>query len=147
VESAGKLWTSVYAPFDEKLLSKLSASHPDLPYHILSSHYGPLLSDPNGEAFNPEIHKIGRELTSIVAIACLRAQQGVQPQLLSHVFGLQKSRGEQSKPGTASGLSSEEKEWLTNDEGCIWVLQEVDKIVEAVSGGKGSFAAVVRSEL
>ncbi|EGS22251.1 uncharacterized protein CTHT_0017700 [Thermochaetoides thermophila DSM 1495] len=82
------LWHSVYTPFDAKLETKLADSHPDLPVHILSSHYGPLLSDPEpGRALG----RVGRALTSVVAIACLRAQTGVGPQVLSHVFGLRKA--------------------------------------------------------
>lgn len=136
----------MYQPFDDKLLSKLSAAHPDLPIHILSSHYGPLLSDPRGESFNASVHKIGRELTSLVAIASLRAQQGVQPQLLSHVFGLKKSRGYNNR-ADSSGLSETENEWLTNDEGCVWILERVDKIVEAVSNGSSPFASGGHSDL
>ncbi|KAK4695160.1 hypothetical protein P7C70_g8603, partial [Phenoliferia sp. Uapishka_3] len=130
------LWNSIYAPHHEKLLLKLSLSHPDLPIHILSSHYGALLSDPPLPPI-PGHYKIGRVLTSVVAIACLRAQQGVTPQVTSHVFGLKKALEEGSE---GEGVRGEE--WLTSDEGCEWVLRSVDEIVREVSGGMGSFASL-----
>ncbi|GAA5959505.1 hypothetical protein JCM3765_002350 [Sporobolomyces pararoseus] len=136
--SALSLWNSIYDPHSEKLLSKLSESHPDLPVHILSSHYGPLLSDPLLKF--PRGHsKLGRVLTSVVAVACLRAQGGVAPQVTSHVFGLRKSL----EPD--SGVDKEEEkiegqEWLASEEGCQWVLEQVDRIVQVVAGGQSSFA-------
>jgi len=84
----------VYKPFEQKLLGELAASHPDLPVHILTGHYALLLSNPPpedaGEA-NTSPAGVGRVLTSLVAIACLRAQTGVGPQVLSPVFGLRKA--------------------------------------------------------
>ncbi|KAJ4392436.1 hypothetical protein N0V85_007059 [Neurospora sp. IMI 360204] len=151
------LWESVYTPLDQKLEAKLAEAHPDLPVHILGSHYGPLLSDPserNG------LGSVGRSLTSVVAIACLRAQTGVGPQVLSHVFGLRKAveQGEHVKEfPTASSASavagekgekgekSEEAEGierLASDEGCEWILKSVDAISEAMAqdGQGGGFA-------
>lgn len=135
--AAHSLWKSIYQPHDEKLLAKLADSHPDLPVHILSSHYGPLLADPR-VGFPPGHAKIGRVLTSVVAIACLRAQGGVGPQVTSHVFGLRKSLD------AGSGAESEDKveghEWLASEQGCQWVLEQVDKIVEVVTPQGPSFA-------
>ncbi|GAA5894524.1 hypothetical protein JCM6882_004842 [Rhodosporidiobolus microsporus] len=134
--SAHSLWTSIYAPHSSKLLTKLSASHPDLPVHILNSHYGALLSDPPSPAFPPAGGaKVGRVLTSIVAIACLRAQGGVGPQVTSHVFGLRKAGEEEVEKGSGEDLQG--REWLTSEEGAAWVVEQVDRIVEAVTGGKG----------
>ncbi|KAM0751483.1 hypothetical protein T439DRAFT_324665 [Meredithblackwellia eburnea MCA 4105] len=131
------LWNSIYAPHHEKLLQKLALSHPDLPVHILASHYGALLSDPPLPSPFPSGHyKIGRVLTSVVAISCLRAQQGVTPQVTSHVYGLKKALEEGSE-----GKGVQGEKWLTTDEGCEWVLNSVDEIVAEVTGGKGSFAA------
>jgi hypothetical protein len=86
---------------------------------------------------------LGRVLTSVIAIACLRSQGGVAPQVTSHVFGLRKSleRG--------SGAEKEEEkvegqEWLTSEEGCQWVLEWVDKIVETVTKGQSSFGTRAR---
>ncbi|ROV90132.1 hypothetical protein VPNG_09801 [Cytospora leucostoma] len=131
------LWKSVYEPFDAKLISKLATSHPDLPVHILGSHYGPLLSDPE----DPEgvgrggLAGVGRVLTSVLAIACLRAQAGVGPQVLSHVFGLRKAveQGVHIKEARGQG-EREGWEWLAGDEGGEWILKSVDDIVEAVGG-------------
>ncbi|GAA5824973.1 hypothetical protein JCM3770_001414 [Rhodotorula araucariae] len=136
LSSASTLWTSIYAPHATKLLAKLAQSHPDLPVHILSSHYGALLSDPFAAA--PAGHaKVGRVLTSVVAIACLRAQGGVGPQVTSHVFGLRKA-GEE-RPDEGEDVPG--REWLTSEAGAQWVLEQVDALVELVSGGRGaSFA-------
>lgn len=133
------LWDSVYAPFEDKLYAKLAQSHPDMPVHILHSHYGPLLSDPTPEE-KGSLGSVGRVLTSVVAIACLRAQSGVAPQVLSHVFGLRKAvLGDGSY--RADALTEEEKagaEWLATDEGGEWLLGSVDRIAAAIGGGEGS---------
>ncbi|KAI5205740.1 hypothetical protein E4T39_02948 [Aureobasidium subglaciale] len=124
-----QLWKSIYDPFDKKLYSKLADSHPDLPVHILHSEYGALFADPQEKVQG----KVGRVLTSIVAVSCLRTQTGVGPQVLSHVFGLRKA----FKDGSAE-TDVEGGEWLAGDEGSVWLLESVDRIVEALSGGKGS---------
>lgn len=135
------LWRSVYAPFDAKLVAKLAESHPDLPVHILGSHYAPLLSNPpeEGGAGRGGLAAVGRVLTSLVAIACLRAQTGVGPQVLSHVFGLRKAVEQGLHVGEAE--SEEEArgyEWLAGEEGNAWILKSVDGISEAVGS---NFAA------
>ncbi|KAH8902836.1 hypothetical protein BR93DRAFT_931701 [Coniochaeta sp. PMI_546] len=135
-----QLWESIYVPFDGKLIDKLAESHPDLPVYILGSHYGPLLSDPperNGLA------SVGRGLTSIVAVACLRAQTGVGPQVLSHVFGLRKAI-EQGAHQTEAAEDVDGIERLATDEGCEWILKSVDSISEAIGG---SFAQARQSKL
>ncbi|GAA6029135.1 hypothetical protein JCM8097_001616 [Rhodosporidiobolus ruineniae] len=129
--SAHSLWTSIYQPHHTKLIAKLAQSHPDLPVHILTSHYGPLLSDPPS-APTVKGAKVGRILTSVVAIACLRAQGGVGPQVTSHVFGLLKAAGEEGE-GEVQGAG-----FLTSEEGARWVVEQVDAIVEAVTRGEGS---------
>ncbi|KAM0327446.1 hypothetical protein ACHAQA_005734 [Verticillium albo-atrum] len=131
------LWNSVYAPFEDKLVAKLATSHPDLPVHILNSHYGPLLSEP-AAAKRGNLAATGRVLTSVIAIACLRAQTGVGPQVLSHVFGLRKA----IEDGSFRAAGEEEvegAEWLAGDEGSEWLLKSVDSISEALGGG--NFAA------
>ncbi|KAK8843937.1 hypothetical protein IAR55_006729 [Kwoniella newhampshirensis] len=125
------LWDSIYQPHHEKLISKLDQSHPDLPVYILAAHYGPLLSDPSSLP-SPQI---GRVLTSVVAITCLRAQRGVGPQVTSHVFGLRKAGAEQDAMQKLQG-----GEWLCSDEGAQWVLESTDKVSEVVAGGKTTFA-------
>ncbi|KUI66466.1 Dol-P-Man:Man(5)GlcNAc(2)-PP-Dol alpha-1,3-mannosyltransferase [Cytospora mali] len=135
------LWSSVYDPFDTKLINKLALSHPDLPVHILGSHYGPLLADPQGEDVDRGgLASVGRVLTSVVAIACLRAQTGVGPQVLSHVFGLRKAIEQGVHLQEAESVEEREgMQWLAGDEGSEWILRSVDGIVEAVGGG--NFAA------
>ncbi|PTB63493.1 hypothetical protein BBK36DRAFT_1126436 [Trichoderma citrinoviride] len=131
VKSRGRgLWDSIYAPFEDKLVDKLGTSHPDLPVVILNCHYGPLLSDPEGED-----RGVGRVMTSLVAVASLRAQTGVGPQVLSHVFGLRKAVDD----GSFRGDLEEGVRWLAGDEGGEWVLKTVDRIVEGLGGS--NFAA------
>ncbi|OCF42832.1 hypothetical protein I317_03309 [Kwoniella heveanensis CBS 569] len=131
------LWDAIYEPHSAKLLSKLSDAHPDLPVHILASHYSLLLSDPFGTS-PPGGYKIGRVLTSVVAMACLRAQQGVAPQLTSHVFGLKKSLLE---GGGAEGEQPVQgQEWLTSDDGVQWILESTDDISAVIGEGRSTFA-------
>lgn len=136
----------MYDPFDRKLIDRLAQSHPDLPVHILGSHYAPLLADPRGEEGEGEedgaggLARLGRVLTSVAAIACLRAQTGVGPQVLSHVFGLRKAVEQGWHVREAEGEEeSRGWEWLAGDEGSEWILRSVDGIVEAVGGA--NFAA------
>lgn len=130
-----KLWGSVYAGYESKLFRKLGASHPDLPVHILNSHYGPLLSDPEDkETGGRSPARLGRILTSLVAITCLRAQTGVGPQLLSHVFGLRKALADGTWEGDRPEWSTEAVEWLASDKGGEWILRSVDRIVEELGG-------------
>ena len=137
LERGNKLWESIYHPFSEKLSAKLAQSHPDLPVHIIEAEYGCLFSDPPSSA-DPERPDVGRVLTSIVAVACLRTQTGVGPQVVSHVFGLRKA----FEDGTAEGEDVVEGgKWLAGNEGSLWLLEQVDRIVEALGEGRGtSFA-------
>jgi hypothetical protein len=148
------LWKSIYHPFDEKLTAKLSQSHPDLPVHIHESHYAALLSNPpntsNTSASNPDqqppSQRVGRILTSLVGISCLRAQTGVGPQVLSHVFGLRKAYEDGSYE--ADGEQVEGGKWLASDEGSVWILETVDRIVDALGEGGGTtFAPGLKAKL
>lgn len=49
------------------------------------------------------------------------------------MFGLRNSLDEGS-----DGVQGEE--FLTSNEGCQWVLEEVDRIVQVLTSGRGSFA-------
>jgi hypothetical protein len=122
------LWNSIYAPFSSKLIKKLSSSHPDLPVHIVESEYGALFSDPAVSA--PHGANVGRVLTSVVAVACLRAQTGVGPQVLSHVFGLRKAVDGETVEEDVEGAK-----WLASNEGSEWLLKQVDEVVGAIGGG------------
>jgi hypothetical protein len=131
------LWRSIYHPLDRKLIDRLSKSHPDLPVVIINSHYGSLLSDPSER---PGLASIGRVLTSLVGITCLRAQTGTGPQVLSHIYGLRKAFSD----GTSQEESKENldgSEYLATDEGNEWILNSVDTIVEAINGGS-TFASI-----
>lgn len=78
---------------------------------------------------------VGRILTSLIALACLRAQSGVGPQVLSHVFGLRKA----FEDGTAEGEDEVPGgEWLAGEEGNRWILDSIDEIVTAIGRGEGS---------
>ncbi|KAJ5295076.1 hypothetical protein PENANT_c035G02945 [Penicillium antarcticum] len=137
------LWDSIYRPFETKLFDKLAESHPDLPVHILHANYGALLSDPVRERLGGS--SAGRVLTSIVAVACLRAQSGVGPQVTSHVFGLRKALEDGSWAEDVEGEAG--AKWLASDEGNLWILESVDAIVEAIGGGEGSNFAPGRAKL
>lgn len=72
-----------------------------------------------------------------MAISCLRAQTGVGPQVTSHVFGLRKA----FEDGSFGAKGEEEVKggkWLATDEGSLWILQTVDRIVEAIGQGRGT---------
>ena len=109
--------------------------------HILHSNYGALLSDPERSTGA----SAGRILTSIVAVSCLRAQSGVGPQVISHVFGLRKAMEDGSWVNDVEG--EEAARWLASDEGNTWILNSVDAIVEAISQGAGSNFAPARAKL
>ncbi|CDM34913.1 unnamed protein product [Penicillium roqueforti FM164] len=126
------LWNSIYRPFEKKLFNKLADSHPDLPVHILYNNYGALLSDPERSTGA----SVGRILTSVVAVSCLRAQSGVAPQVTSHLFGLRKAIEDGSWATDVEG--EEAARWLASDEGNTWILDSVDAIVDAISQGAGS---------
>jgi hypothetical protein len=111
--------------------------------HILGSHYGPLLGDPEGGAAGDRkgLASVGRNLTSVVAIACLRAQTGVGPQVLSHVFGLRKGveQGTHWHEFGSEKAEAEGVERLATDEGCEWLLRSVDDIAAAIGGSFASW--------
>ncbi|EIW70590.1 hypothetical protein TREMEDRAFT_43268 [Tremella mesenterica DSM 1558] len=145
ISSRGReMWDIIYSPFHNKLLDKLSDAHPDLPVHILESHYGPLLSDPsptNRQSSILSTGTIGRTLTSIMAMSCLRAQTGVEPQLISHVHGLQKAAKEEDSQ-LDEKIGKEGRSWLCGDDGTKWVLESVDEISSYVKGGEKSLVEI-----
>jgi hypothetical protein len=129
VSRGRSLWNSIYRPFEDKLVDKLALSHPNLPVYIINSHYATNLSDPDQ---NMPV-KVGRILTSLVAISCLRAQTGVGPQVLSHIFGLRKAFDDGSAETDVEG-----GEWLAGEEGNRWVLETIDSIVGSIGGESGT---------
>ncbi|GAW24233.1 hypothetical protein ANO14919_138150 [Xylariales sp. No.14919] len=138
------LWDSVYFGVERRLLDKLAKSHPDLPVHIINGHYSNLLSNPR-DADKKE--PVGRVLTSLIAIACLRAQTGVGPQVVSHILGLRKAY-EHGDAHAEGELPVEGGEWLASDDGNVWLLESIDKLVHAIGGGEGTtFAPGIRPKL
>ena len=128
------MWNAIYHPFTDKLTARLAQSHPDLPVFIIEGEYGALFSEPESSFKGPNI---GRVLTSVMAVAVLRAQTGVGPQVVSHVFGLRKAF-EDGSAETDKEISIEEGKWLASDEGSIWLLEQVDRIVAALGGSQGT---------
>ncbi|CAG9946264.1 unnamed protein product [Clonostachys rosea f. rosea IK726] len=139
-----RLWDSVYQPFEDKLYEKLGLAHPDLPVFILNHNYAGLLSDPP-QSERGALASVGRVHTSLVAISCLRAQTGVGPQVLSHVFGLRKTLDDGSFKADPEGESEDAVRWLATDEGGEWILKTIDSIVEAMGGS--NFAAAREAKL
>ncbi|KAI9152273.1 Dol-P-Man:Man(5)GlcNAc(2)-PP-Dol alpha-1,3-mannosyltransferase [Paramyrothecium foliicola] len=135
------LWDSVYRPYEDKLYEKLALAHPDLPTFILSDNYAGLLSDPPIEQ-RGTLANVGRVYTSMVAVSCLRAQTGVGPQVLSHVFGLRKALEDGTFRQDKDGESEETVQWLASDEGSEWILNTVDSIVKTMGGS--TFAPPLR---
>ncbi|KAF2129472.1 hypothetical protein P153DRAFT_431423 [Dothidotthia symphoricarpi CBS 119687] len=144
ISSRGEaLWQSIYRPLNQKLEDKLGDAHPDLPVWIINNGYGALFADPPREVGAT----VGRLTTSVIAITCLRAQQGVGPQVLSHIYGLRKAWDDGTwKTDQEVGEESAVK-WLVSDEGCTWVLEKVDELVAALGGGQGSTFAPVKAKL
>ncbi|KAF2467737.1 uncharacterized protein BDR25DRAFT_266735 [Lindgomyces ingoldianus] len=138
-----RLWNSIYRPLENKLEAKLADAHPDLPVFIISGEYGALFTDPPRKTGA----NVGRITTSLVAIACLRAQQGVGPQVLSHVFGLRKAFEDGTWKDEPNVGEEEGLLWLATDEGCTWALEKVDEVVDALGGGQGSTFAPFKAKL
>ncbi|XP_014557237.1 hypothetical protein COCVIDRAFT_15434 [Bipolaris victoriae FI3] len=138
-----ELWNAIYRPLETKLEQKLGEAHPDLPVFIINSEYGGLFTDPPRN----QGATVGRITTSLIAITCLRAQQGVGPQVLSHVFGLRKSWEDGTWKQEPEAGEEEGIKWLVSDEGCTWVLEKVDELVQALGGGQGSTFAPVKAKL
>ncbi|KAK5069562.1 hypothetical protein LTS08_007600 [Lithohypha guttulata] len=130
------LWDSVYYGFERKLLDKLAQSHPDLPVHIIHSHYAGVLSNPSRKSYvegqeKPRETHVGRVLTSLVAISCLRAQTGVGPQVVSHIFGLRKAY-ERGGATAAGEVDIPGGQWLSTEEGNVWLLNWIDELVGGI---------------
>ncbi len=131
-KAAYSLWDDIYTPHSEKLLKILGTSHPDLPVFIVESEYGPLFSSPSSFALESEGEgakqepswDVNRLRTSLVAISALRAQGGVGPQVTSHVWGLLKAK-DSIQP---DDVSKKGLEWLTTEEGALWVVRAVDGV-------------------
>lgn len=127
------LWEQIHYPFADKLEQKFGRVHPDLPSLVVKNVYGDLFCNSVCESDRT----IGRVTTSLSAIACLRAKSKCAPldfeaQLFDHVCGLKNAWRDgtwKSEPGIGTGGAVE---WLLKDEGCIWVLEKVDRLSTAL---------------
>ena len=136
MERGQGLWTSIYRPFDSKLFSKLADSHPDLPVFIVNHAYGALFADPPALGHETGA-KIGRVLTSIVGCGLSESTDrsrtsGYQP----CVWIEEGVRG--SELQGEGRVEVQGGEWLASEEGNVWLLEAVDRIVDALGEGKGS---------
>lgn len=122
-----ELWNSIYDPHSKKLIEKLAVYHPDLPVHILESHYSLLLSDPSPAG------PLGRTLTSVLAIACLQSQVGVGSQTTSHVFGLKKALLEADGGAADHALQEKDRQWLCGDAGNEWILESIETLRKVIN--------------
>lgn len=110
----------------------------------MEGHYSVLLADT--QTLQPYA-KVGRVLTSIVAVACLRSQTGVGPQVTSHVFGLRKAFDDGSFEA-AGEQQVEGGKWLASNEGSVWLLSSIDRVVDSIGEGLGTtFAPGLRARL
>jgi hypothetical protein len=137
------LWKQMHYPVDKKLEHKLAHAHPDLSIYIIHSVYGGLFTNPE----NLKCARIGRITMSLSAIACLRAQHGVGPQLLGHFRGLKKTWKDESWKSEPHVGGDEAIRWFVSDEGCIWVLEKIDELSKALSVGQGSTFAPIAAKL
>lgn len=131
-KSAYGLWDNIYTPLSQRLVDVLHNSHPDLPVFIIENEYGPLFASP-GSFHDPTLPEpawdVNRLRTSLVAIAALRSQGGVGPQVTSHIWGLLKAKSSISaQDDNKHGL-----EWLASEEGAEWVVKTVDQVRAIVS--------------
>lgn len=65
--------------------------------------------------------------------------------MLSHVFGLRKALEDGTYKNDQNGETEESVQYLASDEGGHWILNTVDKIVQAIGGS--SFAPGNESKL
>jgi hypothetical protein len=138
ISAAGQtLWNRIHYPMDTELESKLKAAHPDL-IELIMYLYGGLFSDPDCSAGV----SVDRIMTSLFAIACLRAQQGAGPQLIGHLCGLKRALNDGSQRSLTRIHSENAKRWLVSDEGCIWILKTVDDLTRILSEGQSTFATI-----
>ncbi len=131
------MWNDIYLPFTDKLTAKLAQSHPDMPVFIIEGEYGALFSNPPSDVDTNLRPNVGRVLTSLMAIGVLRAQSGVGPQVVSHIFGLRKAFDNGSADAEGE-VPVEGGKWLASDEGSVWLLEQIDEIVTALGGSQGS---------
>ncbi|KAI0349717.1 hypothetical protein OH77DRAFT_1499411 [Trametes cingulata] len=112
---------SIYNPGADEVRARMSSYHPDFADVIIQSYATTLAPLPGGDEVQGNLN---RALTSVVAVACLRAEGGVGELLNGHILGLLRAR---EVPGLDAG-----NYWLASDEGTEWVLRTVDAILDVV---------------
>lgn len=134
VQQRGRnLWDSINNPLGKQVFDRFATTHPDLPVHILSSHYSHLLSDPPASD-RAGLATLGGFMTSLVIIASLRVLRGTRVYVSTHMLGLKKHvdngkyKLDQSADDHAAIL------WLSSDEGNLWILTCVDLIAQEFRG-------------
>jgi len=144
MNKGSKLWRQIYTPHDAKLIEKLKGHHPDLPVSIMYE-YSYLFSDPDIPAGIPDVERpvnVGRILTSLVGIGCLRGtSEPVTPQVTSHVLGLLKCQNLTPEESDSDQVG-EGYRWLIGNEGAEWVVTVVDRVYEEVEKSERSEAEV-----
>jgi len=125
-ERGGNLLDTIYKPHAWTLVKRLGNLHPDFPDWIVSHAYGYVLSNRSYPDDTPPL--MGRTLTSVFSVSCLRAEGGVGPQLTSHVFGLLKSAYEPT-------AQAPHEKWISSQNGVDWLLGAVDRLSALVRGG------------
>jgi hypothetical protein len=110
----------------------------------VDNEYGPLFAPPgNYKPISAPGWEVNRLRTSLVAIAGLRAQGGVGPQVTSHVWGLMKSK----KSIAANDENKKGLEWLASEQGAEWAVRLVDNICLAVEGADQEESIARQSKL
>ncbi|KAH8692554.1 hypothetical protein GQ44DRAFT_784985 [Phaeosphaeriaceae sp. PMI808] len=144
VQDRGRaLWDMVHGPFETILEHKLRRTHPDLPTIIINNEYGGLFADPE----HTHGASIGRIVMTLSAIASLRAQPDAQPQLRSHIFGLRKAWEDGAWEDEPELGPKDAVQWLTSEEGCVWVLNQTDELAEALSGVQHGKSPLLKARL
>ncbi|KAI0833691.1 hypothetical protein BC628DRAFT_1406677 [Trametes gibbosa] len=112
---------SIYGPRIGAVRTSLESSHPDL-LEVLEQAYGMILAPLPGDIAVQG--NLSRAFVSLVAVACLRAEGGVEQLLHGHVLGLLRAHDVVSNEG--------QEYWLTSSEGVEWVITTVDAMVAMV---------------
>ncbi|KAI8460986.1 hypothetical protein BY996DRAFT_4551884, partial [Phakopsora pachyrhizi] len=113
-----------YNPLSDRPIAKLSDSNPDLPNHIILSHYGHILSE---RAEKPGL--LGRAATSLFAISAIRSLNKLGPQLLSHILGLKKAFNP-TIDGNEDQIRSlgDGVDWLVRDTGVSCIIESIEQL-------------------
>lgn len=144
VEAHGReLWAHVHHPFANKLEQKFRELHPGLHHFVIGSIYGNLFTKISGN----EAVSTGRMAVSLTSVACLRARPGFQRQLFDHICGL-KNVYTNGPWNLEPNIGPEESvSWLASDDGCAWILDQVDKLANALREDKTSSREQDRARL